>query len=495
GIDMSLAETTSIFGMNLPYFIIILLFISYIIWLKYYNPRRDLKIKNVDELLMILNIFLFIFISLAALLTIMTFSSGVSELKTDTIDFGQTSTMFSVLATTVLVGIILMLINSPPSKKYSNKATLAVYMICTAMILVAYSDMVFIWFESMYVLQRFLFIILTVTLSILTYFALSIYYISTKNVLKIKRNKSIIIKKNEPKNILITSIIFIILSFSILHFGNIAITKKVSSEITGYKIEPRIAYNYYGNNTYNRIKFGTQILSHGLIGLSNQKQFLYIDYSPYDIVVTDSVISVVDESNNTFIYDNKLGKFKDSDGKEIATNGSVFFDTSKHLMIVPYHSQNFKKIKYLYLETYYPTKIVNTNNFYESNFETNKYPCNNTMCVFQINITNHLNKSVIVSEKEVFNLYDYRYVNDLNSLHNVSLCKFVGMNLTANKQYFIQQPYCDAVNCNSGITDNNSQYIVPILHFMLYNGIITNQEISITKPIDMQIKIYVDCQE
>jgi len=494
---MSLADTTGIFGMNLPYYIILLLFISYIIWLKYFNKRKDLKIKNVNELLMILNIFLFIFIFVASLLTVLTFVKGISELRIDKIDFNEAGTMFSTLAIIILVGLILLLVYHPPNKSAWYRAIFGIYLLGNIFLLVAYTHIFFIFFESMYKTQTALFCFFVVTLGVLICLVLAVYYVVTKNILKISHKKDIIMKKNEGNTFVIAGLIFIAILFAVLHFGYAPMTFKLHPESIGYKMEQRTMLNYYTYSSYEKMKFGVQVKTYGLLNyVGFQRQYIYIDYSPYDIVLNDVKVFLEDAENRTYTFDSTTKQFKSYSGTDTIIGNDTLFDTRQHIAIISYYSRNFNKIKRIYIEAYYKKNVTDDEYAYWNNFENSEIPCYKDKCVFQINITNNLNKTVVIPEQKLFFLNQYVYLNDDASLQNISLCKLSEMNVTTNNDNYYASYYsCDDINCNLQILDKTTKnHTTSTIAFSMYNGIISNHEFNINSPMEMQIKLYVNCK-
>lgn|GEM_PF-5067849 len=482
-------DPSTVFGMNLPLYITLLIFASYILWLRFYSKHGTLAIKNVDDLLSILKIFMFLTTFIFAFfLTMYIIIPAVNELKISNFDPAQANIILSTLAILVIISIVLFV-----KRTYFYKTAISeIFFITWVMILFSYIYILFFFYENYFRSYILTFFILTILITIFTIFLLIIYYITCKNILSANEKKFILFKEHEKKWLTVTSlIIVIVLEFLVLPMLLIPSTKTIQPQIISYVVESNSGSNNY-SNAYEKIRFTTEIKSFGIMGFDTQKQFIYLNYAPFDINSTTTTISLINNKNETYLYDSQSQQFKEqytAHGQNVISIENVTFYPDQHVLAFSFHEQELKDIKQIVLEGYIEKNITNQLYSYKDNsrdYDT----CNSTHCGIIFNITNSLDLPV---EQEGDLLINFENTKLLNK----SSCKFVNVTSnfghdTARSMWHVS---CQKNVCYFGIFDNTT--LETIFDITLYIDTdyktVSLNHMKIEEPIQVIAKFDINC--
>jgi len=327
------------------------------------------------------------------------------------------------------------------------------------------------------------------------------YYYFTRIILKIKNIKEFWISKYKlPKTklwqflLILAIILSLVISILLLSFMsvNIPTYKIVLVNSTSYEVTHLISSSSYAsdfpNTFFEVVDITTNITSTGNKHIfPEQVQFITIDYSPYVFNESSVKIFIHDRLlNKTFEFDRSKNEFKDAFMYNYESHGfaNVSFNYEKKFITIKYSKGDFKDIDNVMVEGLSPINISTTNFSY---YSTTNYgdSCNTTNCIFIINITNNLDKPVLI---------DYESLNNLLNFPNIlnkTLCHITKIEPEFNNAYTLILNHCKDNLCQIILNDKELEHYTII--YSLSENQVGMYPVTFEKPITLQSKLYIEC--
>ena len=483
---------------NIPTYLVIVLILSYLIWVKFGSNKGKLAPSNSKELDSLLNIFLY------TLISVLVFALAINILMTYNMSFVGVAD--GLLYVGISLSIILIII---PRKNVRNFNAVVVLISIIPIWLLTYI-MIFITKLSFGELKHFygtsytIFVYsIYIVLALITIVA---YYYVIRNIIKNKNPIEIFTKNRlQKKKIfggLIILVIAAILVNSFLIYNMFPHINKYSSEVKSYYISDidSYTYNFYRNDPthtiYQKIIISTEIKNTRIYYPINHTGVIAIKYSPYEfnetstsILLTNSIenktysLKKTDiesnlEQNQYLEYKGGIGYAFNYDSKEVLIlttgNNLAGFD---NITVIGYSPINITKQEF---------------NFRDNNPDSYDEVCNNSVCVFKFNISNNLDKLIYIDGAEgLFSVYQYK------NFMNISNCRFLKREMTFNTDKFELETYhtCSETTCYSPIKYKYADKYLSALQFNIYESNINMMDFKISEPISFQAKLYVNCSD
>jgi hypothetical protein len=488
-------------------------FVVILFWLKFRKGKKHkIGINNSSELFDFLNTALFVLITISSIALLPLLSTIFSNITNNQVhNYKDFSTYLIFIES---LALIFILIYDMKSKNQINQYLKAIpFLTGLYLIIVQTYILLIIKLQPLDVISK---IILYVSIVFLTFVVCFLHINLTKKITSTNKSKPNLISpwsikipnlKNKlfeikKKQIQITEkcslfLLYVIISLFIflIYFLILLPHTRETSELISYKVEHKMFTPYFFE--YKTIQISKEIKNFGYLNSKNSHQRIMFYYSSYNFSSDSFKLIFEDNKQNiTYEYTSKTQKWENSysTSQEIIANISIKID--KHIVIIDYQIENLQNITHIYLVGQSQVNMSSNLFYYDHNFEREATPCTKNQCTFEINISNHLDKPLIIAEDDrVFVLHDYVSSDNL-AIQNASTCKLKNLTTTViSTEYFAKDFPCDERGCDSTVRfkDNSTKQIIPNIYLHIYNGDIHSQEITINNPIDLSLKLLVTC--
>ncbi len=401
---------------NLPYYIVITLFFSYLIWSKFLKKDK-LKIEDVNDILDIISIFTFLFISLIGLSLILIFQ-GIINMFINLQGIWQQSILLLTFYVILGIGLITRSRDKKVSPLYLRDAFVSILQLYFILILF------FISLLPLIVFLHFSHMLMEIILLIELIFLLIVLCYAMVNRKPFEVSLTTIFSKN--------FILIIILCTPVFLVSNYFLMPKITYE------EP-ITLDYYMSipshnppseywTIYSRTSIPINVTSLSELVLINQIPVYYGRYNVETEGIAGNMFSLLVNTSNTRVPQYFVSSFEGIEKYEPKEDNNYGFtrivlDKKKKFFILIFDKNDIKKhdVNKIILEGYVKKNMSELNFSYSDNHEDEINICYGDGCTITINITNNLECPVDYEGKQT--LLDF----DSSNVTNKSKCQFVNV--------------------------------------------------------------------
>jgi len=470
-------------GLNIPFFIFSILFLSYVIWCKFFNNSK-LSINNdINNISDILSIFAFILVMFTSLIF---FGSMIIEF----LNLNLTNNMPFILKLTnytiAILGVfgVLFFISLYRHRLVDKNSLKEIFKKMIEFYFFILILLFGFWIVIMFTILRPIFYDMIGFLIVMFSCLIFCYIIVNNSLFKI--NWKNITKKRMTWIILITILIFMFISiFFIPHVK--------------YKAQEDIKYYIYNVDSdmreiYKEVRVPIKIKTWGII--RSFTPVIILDYDKYNLdlgKIGNENFKIILRNNSTNKENILIEKFDSIKNFNEKDQGSYSFEKilndNKKLLILKYDKKNIKKenIDDIILEGYVRENVSKLKFDYEDN--TQQQICNNGHCAIEIKINNKLEGPVFIEEDTLINLGS-------RDIGNSSKCSFksIGSNFRDNKEKK-EDILCggNSNSCQLGLSDLKGKKIIDF-KLVPDNFVIRIHDTKIYEPIDIHITALIECQ-
>lgn len=474
-------------GLNLPFYIIIAIIYSYLLWSKYIKEGA-LRPQKSDDLLKIMAISIIVFLTILGLLFGVYLTINSLNLNLDFPKQFDTSTFLFIL---IMGGFIFSLIIETTDKECNLiglKRKLLQFLftyLCALVFLFGFLIIVVLsHLRFMPLIISFLLIMWMVAL-IIALLCLSI----VKNVFNVNFYKRIIKKDLIMLIIIILFLIFLGILIGYLSLPDLEYNEK---SYLSYQI---YSPNYLYGSAYVKFRAPIIINNFGFIGsIADQ---IPIDYGSYDIETTSeargnfkllvntskepALQEIITSYDQVKALDLKTGEnfgFTDFELYEKSQKLSLKFDELKiknqginSLILEGYIKKNLSELNYSYIDNTWYREV-----------------CYGTGCSIIFNITNNLDLPVHQHEQLLFNFNNKNIINKSN-------CEFIGVtsNYPSEGYIYMHVPRCGKNECRLNIYDKNLKKGVFNTYLYIDKNVVRLIYVEFKKPLSINFKVNIDC--
>lgn len=483
-------------GLNLPLYIILPLLFAYLIWSKFVK-KGELKPKKVNDLLDILSLFVFIFVSLMSFTVTLLFIIA-SLWKEPIPQLLKISTYFVIGFSSL--GIIFF-VNQYRNKRNLTKRHLQEMILGllqgSTLFLACFIGLLFvILFTALRVSFGYMiyFLPYIIFLILICYLVISGFLGKTWKVVLKEVFDRPFLTRVLPSLIIVVFIFFLFLVPVITH-----------------EDVKKLEYHIYGNpshekgHVYLRVQGIINIWTFGVFsnGFPIHIASLPIHYGRYDIHTGGLSgknfmlwLNISDENALRQLVGSfeAVRNFKEKVSKKYNFK-DMELDETKDLINLKFDIKNIKKenIEKLIIDGYIPKNMTELDYVYYDNSDRNDV-CYGTGCTLVFNISSDLELPIIFKDRESI-------LNVVNrGIDRQSTCKFIGAptsNFPIGKEGKVRvDDKCSWNNCDVSIIDTDLEEYYEIFAMGLYlddNTVIKMNKLKINDPIDIEISFQISC--
>jgi|GEM_PF-3998874 len=491
-------EGFSLLGLNLPFYVVITLLLAYFIWSKFLKEGA-LKPDNVNDLLDIFSIFIFLIVALISVTSFFMIVTGWLNLSLNIPNILDAVPYW--VAFFALLIIWLLTINYR-NKKVSIRDLKSIFINSMRFFLIVgaiYLGLfLLIFFTALkYALQNLAFLPAWMVLTLIF-----ICYLTVNNIfgvnfrcdilgIKAKRISEIKIKQDILDNFVIRILAVMLLVVIVLYFY-IPIVKCNEPIYKKYHIfdpDPR------WGEVYLQTKIPISIKTFGEFGAITPLIPIY--YEPYNLETTGTGA----KNFKIFVNSTKekgipelIGSFEDiktfqkKSGNKFSFT-DVILDEGKGSLILKFNRETIKDegITQIILEGFVRKNTSELDYSYHDNSRLSN-TCNQYGCTFIFNITNNLNLPVYFEEYTLINFKNLKITNKSN-------CRFVNAtgNFPLNSNIRMIDSPCHGYSCELQTLDVTSGKYVFYMRLYLDGDVVTVHRINIEKPIKVNAQFELVC--